>query len=87
MEVAIGKLLKQGYIEQVYKILFCCSLLMVAGDKKLRIVLDLQHVNAYLHDLKFRYEDLKTLENIFEKGFLFCHVGPQKWSSSYQNSQ
>ena len=51
---------------------FCCNPLTVAGGKKLRLVLDLRHVNACLRKFKFRYENLKTLEKIFEKGFHFA---------------
>ena len=62
MEEAIGKLLKQGCIEQVDQVPYCCNPLTVAGGKKLCLVLNLRHVNAYLCDRKFRYENLKTLE-------------------------
>ena len=34
--------------------------------------MDLRHVNGYLKKFKFRYENLKTLEKIFEQGFYFA---------------
>ena len=72
VEEAIGKLLKQKCVKQVTEPPFCCNPLTVAEGKKLRLVLDLRHVNAYLREHKFRYENLKTLEKIFEKGFYFA---------------
>ena len=69
MEEAIGKLLKQGCRKQVEEMPFCCNPLTVAGDKNLRLVLDLRHINAYLRKPKLRYKNIKTLERIFEKHF------------------
>ena len=43
--------------------------LTVAEGKKLRLVIDLREVNKYLVKPKFRYEDLRSLSEIFEQGF------------------
>ena len=69
---AITKLLKQNCAKEVPQPPFCCNPLTVATGKKLRLVLDLRHVNAHLKIFKFRYENLKTLMKIFEKGFFFA---------------
>ena len=50
---------------------FCCNPLTVATGKKLRLVLDLRHVNKFLQKIKFRYENLKTLVKIFDQGYFF----------------
>ena len=39
--------------------------------KKLRLVLDLKHVNKYLVVPRFKYENLKSLSEIFEQGYYF----------------
>ena len=71
---AIQKLLQQGCIQELSQPSFCCNPLTVASSKeKLRLVLDLRHVNLYLQKIKFRYENLKTLIKIFEKGFTSPH--------------
>ena len=69
---AIQKLVKQNCAKEVDQVPFCCNPLTVATGKKLRLVLDLRHVNAYLKKFHFRYENLKTLAKIFEKGFHFA---------------
>ena len=70
---AIQTLLASNCIEEVDDIPYCCNPLTVAGSKKLRLVLDLRHVNKFLQDYKFRYENLKTLEKIFEREFHFAN--------------
>ena len=72
VEEAIQKLVRQKCVKEVEQQPFCCNPLTVAKGKKLRLVLDLRHVNAFLRKFKFRYENLKTVENIFEKGFFFA---------------
>ena len=69
---AIQKLIKQNCVKEVDQVPFCCNPLTVATGKKLRLVLDLRHVNAHLKKFRFRYENLKTLAKIFEKGFHFA---------------
>ena len=50
---------------------YCCNPLTVAEGKKLRLVLDLRHVNPYLRKNKFRYEDLDTVIDILQPGDYF----------------
>ena len=50
---------------------YSCNPLTVAEGHKLRLVLDLRHVNKYLEHHSFKYENLKTLEKMFEQGFYF----------------
>ena len=69
---SIDKLLQQNCIREVSGPSFCCNPLTVATGKKLRLVLDLRHVNKFLQTFKFRYENLKTLVKIFEPGFFFA---------------
>ena len=46
----------------------CCNPLTVADkNSKLRLVLDLRHVNQYVNVNKVRYEDLSTFAEIFEE--------------------
>ena len=51
---------------------FCCNPLTVAerGDK-LRLVIDLRHVNDNLDLPKFKYEDLRVARQHLEKDFFF----------------
>ena len=44
---------------------------MADSTEKLRLVLDLRHVNQYIFPDKFRYEDLYTLSELFEEGDYF----------------
>jgi hypothetical protein len=45
--------------------------LTVAEGKKLRLVLDLRHVNEFTHVSKFKYEGLNSLADMFSQGFYF----------------
>ena len=49
----------------------CINSLTAAEGKKLRLVLDLRHVNTYLVVSIFKYENLKSLSKIFEQGYYF----------------
>ena len=51
---------------------YCCNPLTVAESSKLRLVLDLRHVNKYLEKQPFKYENLGTVKKIFEKDYYFC---------------
>ena len=62
---AIQKLLKGRYIEEQSEPPHCVNPLSVAKGKKLRLVLDLQHVNGHLLKQSFRYEDLRSLSQLF----------------------
>ena len=55
---AILKLLKSNCIEKIDQKPYCCNPLAVAESKKLRLVLDLRHVNSFIKRNKFRYENL-----------------------------
>ena len=71
VDEAIKELLKYGYIEELSEPAYCCNPLTVADKGKLRLVLDLRHVNAYINVKKFRYEDLKVVTELFEENDYF----------------
>ena len=71
VSTAIQELLKDGCIKEVESMPFVCNPLTVAEGEKLRLVLDLRHVNEHLEVKKFKYENLKTVADIFEKDFTF----------------
>ena len=50
---------------------FCVNPLSVAEGKKLRLVIDLRHVNSFLVRFKFKYEDLRSLSQVLEEGHWF----------------
>ena len=50
---------------------FCVNPLSVAKGKKLRLVIDLRHVNSFLVRFKFKYEDLRSLSQVLEEGHWF----------------
>ena len=51
---------------------YCCNPLTVAGSRdKLRLVLDLRHINEYFDFQKIKYEDLRTARQYFEKDAYF----------------
>jgi len=60
-------LVNKGCIEEVSHIPFCCNPSTVAEGKKLRLVLDLRHVNEYVSVNKFKYEDLRTVAEMINK--------------------
>ena len=72
VETAKEELLKQNCIKELECMPFCCNPLTVAerGDK-LRLVIDLRHVNDNLDFPKFKYEDLRVARQHFEKDFFF----------------
>ena len=88
---AIDELIQKKCVIQVESMPYCCNPLTVSDRKnKLRLVLDLRHVNKYIQDFSIKYEDLKYVEKIFEQGFYFetfdltsgyHHVGinPEHW--------
>ena len=68
------ELILDGCIEAVENEPHCCNPLTVAGPgEKLRLVLDLRHVNKYVRLNKFRHEDLRTLAEMFEEGDFFLN--------------
>ena len=68
---AIKNLLKDKYIEEQSEMIHCVNPFSVAKGKKLRLVLDLRHVNEHLLKQSFRYEDLRSLAQLFEEKFWF----------------
>ena len=59
---AILKLLKSNCIEKLDQKPYCRNPLTVAESKKLRLVLDLRHVNSFIKRNKFRYENLSLYQ-------------------------
>ena len=68
---SILELLRDNCIEEVSDIPYCVNPLTVAEGQKLRLVLDLRHVNECLEVKKFKYENLKTVADMFDKDFYF----------------
>ena len=72
VEEAIHSLLEKGCISEVKAIPKCCNPLTVAErNSKLRLVLDLRHVNQYVNLKKFKYEDLRTFSELFDQDDYF----------------
>ena len=72
VDKALKDLILNGCIQAVEEEPYCCNSLTVAGKaEKLRLVLDLRHVNTYVHLKSFRHEDLHTLAEMFKKGEYF----------------
>ena len=73
---AISKLLRNNCIEELDQKTYCCNHLTVAESKKLRLALDLRHVNSFIKQNKFRYENLTTLLEILSEGehFTIFHL-------------
>lgn len=68
---AIKKLLDTGSIREHINPPYVVNPLTVAEGKKLRLVLDLRHINQFTHVAKFQYEGLDTLANMFDNDFYF----------------
>ena len=68
---AISELLDNGCITEHSEPPFCVNPLTVAEGKKLRLVIDLRHVNCHLVRFKFKYEDLRSLSNVLQEGHWF----------------
>lgn len=88
----IKELLKQGAINKVTSPPRVVNPLNVVPKKggKLRLILDLRHVNTYLQFPKFKLESLKALESLAQPGDLMfaldllsgyyqCHMHPAAW--------
>ena len=68
---AISELLANGCIIEHSVPPFCVNPLSVAKGKKLRLVIDLRHVNSFLVRFKFKYEDLRSLSQVLEEEHWF----------------
>lgn len=75
VEKSINELLQSKCIEELSEPAFCTNPLTVAEGKKNRLVLDLCHINQHLSITKFRYENLKVIEEVFEKNYFFSTFG------------
>ena len=73
VEEAIQKLSAQNFIAEITEPPHCCNPLTVADNGRLRLVLDLRHVNRFIVLKKFKYEDLKIVAEIFEKNDYFVN--------------
>ena len=74
VEGAIKDLLKGGLVAEVGIPPHCCNPLTVSEKGgKLRLVIDLRHVNSFLKNKKFRYEDLRTFAEIVDQGEFFIN--------------
>ena len=70
-ENAISKLLFNDCIQEHLEPPYCLNPLTVAEGKKLRLDIDLRHVNPCLIKHSFKYEDLHCLSKVFEQNFWF----------------
>lgn len=68
---SIQKLLTNKCILEVNEQPFCCNPLTVAEKSKLRLVIDLRHVNTFIKKSTFKYEDLQTLTEMYEQNDFF----------------
>ena len=68
---AIEDLLANNFIQELAEPAYCCNPLTVADKGKLRLVLDLRHVNEYIILKRFKYEDLKIVAELFEENDYF----------------
>ena len=71
MTQAISEPLANGCIVEHSVPPFCVNPLSVAEGKRLRLVIDLRHVNSFLVRFKFKYEDLRSLSQVLEEGQWF----------------
>lgn len=71
VESAIEKLLLHGCIKEITFPPYCVNPLSVATGKKLRLVIDLRHVNSFIQKNTFRYEDLRSLSKVFDSDYWF----------------
>ncbi len=68
---AITELLTQNCIEEIER---CPSIVnplsvSIQSSGKKRLILDLRHVNKYVYKQKFKCEDIKSIIQLFDKGF------------------
>ena len=71
VEEAIETLLESQFITEISGPAHCCNPLSVSEKGKLRLVLDLRHVNQFIALKSFRYEDLKCVAEMLEQGDYF----------------
>ncbi|MEO0687607.1 MAG: hypothetical protein AAFY76_21805, partial [Cyanobacteria bacterium J06649_11] len=66
VEDSILELLRNKCIVETEIPPHCVNPLTVASSSKLRLVLDLRHVKKHVVKQKFKYENLKTVSELFE---------------------
>ena len=75
VEETIQDLLKNKFIMESKEAPFCVNPLTVAGNKdKLRLVLDLGHVNEFLEFPSFKYEGLNEVSEMMDRDFIFVNL-------------
>ena len=68
---AISELLANGCIVEHSVPPFCVNPSSVAKGKKLRLVIDLMHVDSFLVRFNFKHVDLRSLSQVLEEGHWF----------------
>ena len=68
---AISELLDNGCIAEHSEPPFCVNPFTVVEGKKLRLAIDLRHINCHLVRFKFKYEDVHSLSLVLQKGHWF----------------
>ena len=71
VQEAILELLSNDCIVEHNTPPFCVNPLTLAEGKKLRLVIDLRHINQCLVLPKFKYEDLRSLSEVLDEGHWF----------------
>ena len=85
VDEAIHALVKNQCVRECPTVPHCCNPLTVAtGWEKLRLVLDLRHVNEYTNMKHFKYEDLSTFVELFEHN---DYLGTFDLKSGYHHVQ
>ena len=84
VQEAISRLLLNDCIQEHYEPPYCVNPLSVAEGRKLRLVIDLRHVNPCLFKHSFRYEDLHCLSKVFEQNFWFFTWDLESGAPSYR---
>ena len=64
---AISKVLKNNCIEELDQKPYYCNSLTIAESRKLRLNLDLRHVNSFIKQNKFRYENITLHQKFWVK--------------------
>ena len=69
----VAKLLSCGAVTELGKNLMVCNPLGVVknSQRKPRLIVDLRYVNQHLRSHKFKYEDIRTVADLFFKGDWF----------------
>ena len=64
-------MLKNDCIKECEKVPHCVNPLSVAEKPKLRLVIDLRHLNKFAITKKFKYENLRIVSELFDPGDFF----------------